>query len=364
MAPRKIFRTSLQLVWQRFLECCVFRRQIEKYYLVMGGHIFFQTLSAAVQLDLFTLLARRAPLTQAGVSSALHIDEKPARILLLGCTALGLVRKNGDLYSNTRMANELLNRDKQRNICPVIAWQHFINYRPLYAFVDALKANKNVGLAEFAGEGGTLYERLAGYPELEKIFQQAMEGISAQANHLLVEAVDFGAFSHVLDVGGGNGTNVIELAQRYPSLKATVFDSASVGAIARASIAKAGLDGRVDAVAGDCFEDPFPKGVDCILFAHFMTIWSEAKNRALLRKAFEALPPGGAVMVFNMMQRNDRTGPLSAAMGSPYFLTLATGEGMLYTWSEYETWMKDAGFATVTRRQLVRDHGIILGLKG
>jgi len=364
MAPSRIFRTSLRLVWQRFMERCVLRRQIEKYYLVMGGHIFFQTLSAAVQLDLFTLLAQKGPLTQAGVSSELRIDEKPARILLLGCTALGLLRKSGQLYANTRMANELLNRDKQRNICPVIAWQHFINYRPLYAFVDALKANKNVGLNEFSGEGGTLYERLAGYPELERIFQQAMEGISSQANHLLAEAVDFGAFSHLLDVGGGNGSNAMELARRFPSLKATVFDSASVCAIARAHIAQAGMEGRVDAATGDCFEDDFPKGADCILFAHFMTIWSEEKNRSLLRKAFEALPRGGAAMIFNMMQRDDRTGPLSAAMGSPYFLTLATGEGMLYTWSEYETWMKEAGFATVIRRQLVRDHGIILGLKG
>ncbi len=75
-------------------------------------------------------------------------------------------------------------------------------------------------------------------------------------------------------------------------------------------------------------------------------------------------PTGGKVIIFNMMQRDDESGPLSAAVGSPYFLTLATGTGMLYTWHEYETWMRDAGFKNVHRRRLLRDHGLITGTKG
>ena len=51
-------------------------------------------------------------------------------------------------------------------------------------------------------------------------------------------------------------------------------------------------------------------------------------------------------------------------MGSPYFLTLATGEGMLYTWREYEQWMREAGFETVKVQRLIRDHGAIIGVKG
>jgi hypothetical protein len=84
----------------------------------------------------------------------------------------------------------------------------------------------------------------------------------------------------------------------------------------------------------------------------------------LLRKAYDALAPGGSVIVFNMMQSDDETGPLTAAMGSPYFLTLATGQGMLYTWREYQTWMRDAGFAAVRTQKLPRDHGAIIGVKG
>jgi hypothetical protein len=333
-------------------------------YLVMGGHIYFQTLSAAVQLDLFTLLGRRGPMTREQVASALAIEDKPARILLLGCAALGLIRKNRKgAYSNSRLAAELLNQDKPKHILNIIKWQHYINYQAMFHFADAVKANRNVGLDCISGQGSTLYERLAQHPELERIFQDAMQGISVQANRLLAEAVDFSRFTKALDVGGGNATNIINLARQYPSLKAAVFDAPSVCAIAEENIRASGLKDRLGAVPGDCFKDAFPKGVDCILFAHFMTIWGEARNKELLAKAFDALPMGGVAIIFNMMQDDAETGPLSAALGSPYFLTLATGEGMLYTWSEYEKWMKEAGFKTVIRRKLIRDHGIIMGIK-
>jgi len=63
------------------------------------------------------------------------------------------------------------------------------------------------------------------------------------------------------------------------------------------------------------------------------------------------------------MQNDDGTRPLSAAVGSPYFLTLATGEGMLYTWSEYEDLFRKAGFFQVKRIVLPHDHGVIMGVK-
>lgn len=59
------------------------------FYLILGGHIFFQTLSAAVQLDLFTLLETKGTLTQTELETALKIQAKPMRILLLGLTSLG-----------------------------------------------------------------------------------------------------------------------------------------------------------------------------------------------------------------------------------------------------------------------------------
>lgn len=336
---------------------------LENLYAVLGGHIYFQTLSAAVQLDLFGLLSKHPKLTRAQIAKRLGVAEKPIRILLLGCAALGLVRKVGTGFSNTKLAQKYLVRATPGNLVSIVEWQHFINYKPMYWFYEAIKANSNVGLNELPGQESTLYERLVHQPKLERIFQDAMEAISVQANAMLANFVDFSAVEHLVDVGGGNGTNLMTLARKYPKIRGTVFDSASVCEIARRNIAQAGFADRIDAVAGNCFADPFPEGADGILFCHFFTIWSEKKNQLLLKKCYDSLPNGGRVIVFNMMQSNDESGPLSAALGSPYFLTLATGEGMLYTWREYETWMKQAGFSTVKTQVLPRDHGAIIGIK-
>jgi len=341
----------------------VSEEELQTLYRVMGGHIYFQTLSAAVRLDLFGLLKQHGPLTRSQIAEHLGIEEKPARILLLGCTTLELLHKSGDTYANTNLAAHLLVRDAPGNVVPVILWQHHINYRAMSRFYDALRANRNVGLDEFEGDEPTLYGRLARNPALETIFQDAMQSISVQANHMLAEFVDFSKVRHLVDVGGGNGSNIITLARKYPHLRATVFDSPSVCRIAEENIEAAGLPERLDAVPGNCFLDNFPESADCLLFCHFFTIWSEEQNQKLLRKCYDALPPGGSVVIFNMMQWDSETGPLTAAMGSPYFLTLATGEGMLYTWSEYETWLREAGFATIQRHRLPKDHGAIIGAK-
>ena len=358
------FRRNLRILWEKqIVEGVLLRRQIEKMYLILGGHIYFQTLSAAVRFDLFDIIKRHGPLSCLEIAGHLGVDEKPARILLLGCTSLGLVKKRGTKYVNSPLAQRLLTRDAPGNLVPIILWQHHINYRPMFHFHEAIKAGTNVGLEEFAGDEGTLYERLTHCPDLEQVFQDAMEAISHQANRMLGQFVDLSDVSHLLDVGGGNGANVIQLAERYPHLRATVFDSASVCHIARENISVHGLQDRVDAVAGNCFEGAFPAGVDCILFCHFFTIWSEEQNQSLLDKSYEALPVGGKTIIFNMMQRNDEKGPLSAALGSPYFLTLATGQGMLYTWNEYMTWMRRAGFRHVSKLELMRDHGAVIGTK-
>jgi cyclopropane fatty-acyl-phospholipid synthase-like methyltransferase len=346
-----------------FVEKVLLRRKLDQLTRTLGGHIFFETLVAAAHLDLFSLLGQQGPMTRAEMAQKLGVADKPLRIVLLGCVALGLLRKSGDRYRNDRLADMLLTRQAPRSILPIIEWQHAINYRAMYHFDEAIQANRNVGLKIFQGTENTLYGRLTHHPELEMVFQKAMQSISVQANEMLAQFVDFSGVQHLVDVGGGNGSNIIRLARRYPQLKASVFDAPSVCEIARAHIDREGLADRLGAVPGDCFRDPFPAGVDCILFCHFFTIWSEERNQELLRKAHAALPEGGAAIIFNMMQDDDESGPLTSAMGSPYFLTLATGEGMLYTWSEYEAWMRAAGFRRVVRRAFARNHGAIIGLK-
>jgi hypothetical protein len=347
----------------RLFEGFLMRRQTERLYLVFGGHIFFQTLRTAVRLGLFSLLEKEGPLTRQEIAARLGVAEQPARIVILGLTVTGLLKKRGRRYSNSYLARRLLVEESPRKITAYVELQHRVMYQGLSSMLESVQHNCNAGLSAISGDEPTLYQRLAHHPETEQIFQDAMQELSMQANHTLARLVDLRGVSHLVDVGGGDGTNIIAMARRWPGLRATVFDSPTVCTIARANIAGQGLSDRLGATPGDCFDDRFPDDADCFLFAHFLTIWGEAKGKELLRKACAALPSGGKVILFNMMQHDDETGPMSAAVGSPYFLTIATGTGMLHTWSEYEAWMREAGFATVQRQALLRDHGFVIGTK-
>lgn len=346
-----------------FFEKVIFRKQIEKFYLVFGGHIFFQTLRTAVQLKLFDLLKENGSMQLKDIASKLKLQPQPTRILLLGLTTLGFVRKRGSYFSNSYIANMLFVHSSPHKLVAYIELQHRVMYKGLFWLLDSVKENSNVGLKEIPGTEATLYERLSHDPELERIFQDAMQELSLHANEELSISLNLRGVRKLVDVGGGDGTNAIALARRWPDLKTIIFDSATVCTIADRNIKSQNMTNQVSTSVGHAFLTPFPEGIDALMFCHFFTIWGEAKGKELLKKCFDALPLGGKVILFNMIQHDDERGPLSAAVGSPYFLGIATGLGMLYTAKEYMEWFAAAGFHSIEHTKLARDHGIIVGIK-
>ncbi|XSG84308.1 MAG: methyltransferase [Methylohalobius sp. ZOD2] len=337
---------------------------MERLILIAGGHTAFQLLWAGIQLGVFDQLATKPGLNGEQLTENIKLEEYPGRILLTGLTALGLIKKTEEGYFNASLTNQMLVPGKPGYAAPILGWQAHIVYPGLMHFIESLQQSRNVGLEKFPGEGNTLYERLVSHPHLEKIFQDAMSALSQQANAHLIQAYDFNAFSHIVDAGGGDGTNAITLANSFSNLNVTVFDSPSVCEIARKKINAAGLSDRVSVWPGNFLTDPFPPNIDAVLYCHILTIWSMEHNLQLIRKTHAALPSGGAVLIFNMMGDDDETGPLSTALGSPYFLAIATGEGMLHSWKDYETVLHQAGFAHLQRfADFSLSHGLIVAKK-
>lgn len=337
---------------------------LNQLVLIAGGHSAFQLLWAGVELELFTLLSQEPDLNLEQISERLGLQYYPCRVLLVGLTALGLIKKQELGYANALLTERMLVKGSPEYAGEILGWQAHIVYPGMMDFLDSLRQGTNVGLNNFMGNGKTLYERLVSHPKLEHVFQDAMSALSAQANAYLIQDVDFNQFTHIVDVGGGDGSNALALARKFPNLRVTVFDSPSVCEIAKSNIADAGLQDKVATCPGEMFTDPFPAGVDAILFSHIFTIWSLDNNLALLKKSYEALPEGGAVLIFGMMGADDDTGPLSTALGSPYFLAIATGEGMLYSWADYEELIHQAGFRSVERvDNMPLNHGVIIGTK-
>jgi len=337
---------------------------MQRLVLIAGGHSAFQLLWAGSELGVFDHLSRAPGSTLDEVAKGTKLGAYPSRVLLTGLTALGLIVRREGRFFNAKLTEHMLVKASAGSAAAILGWQARIVYPGLQDFVESLKQGRNVGLRRFPGSGETIYERIASDPALESTFQAAMSALSAQANAHLSQTIDFGSFSRIVDAGGGDGTNAIALARKYPDLEVIVYDSPTVCGIAQDNANAAGLADRVSVWPGNFLVDPFPPHIDAVLYCHIFTIWSLDRERDLLQRTHAALPSGGSVLLFNMMGNDDETGPLSTALGSPYFLAIATGEGMLHAWKDYERILVEAGFSEVQRiENLPLNHGLIVGKK-
>ncbi|MFF4391948.1 methyltransferase [Streptomyces sp. NPDC001552] len=312
----------------------------------------FPFLHAALRLKLFTLLKERPGSTLDEIADALGLEKRAGHVLLLGCCAFELVRKDGDGYYNTAATN-LVAGDPGELMPVIIRYTHEMLYRPIGWLYESLVHNDNLGLHRelLAGSSATtLYERLAEDENLEKLFTAMMEHQSRAAVEDLANAVDLSPYRHVLDVGGGTGTNAISFAQRWPHLQATILELPNVAKMANDRIAEAGLSERIRAVGTDVMQDELPTSHDCVVFSRFLEIWSPEQVRNLFERTYKALEPGGHLVIVTCAQDDDETGPVHAAFLSAYLHTVASPEGRTYTPREFEQWYTEAGFEPMDRQ--------------
>ena len=147
----------------------------------------------------------------------------------------------------------------------------------------------------------------------------------------------------LLDVGAGSGSLSAAVAAVHPGVRCTLLDLPEVCAIAAENISGYGLDDRVVTCPADMFRDPWPGGHDAALFGNIFHDWDPASCARLARRAFEALEPGGRILLHEMPLAEARDGPLTVACFS--VAMLLHEKGKQYTLSELEEILAAAGFA-------------------
>ncbi|MEN9798365.1 MAG: hypothetical protein RL653_2061 [Pseudomonadota bacterium] len=331
--------------------------------LLFGGPAFFQVLVSAHRLGLFRRLAAHPGMTREELAPSLGIPDISVRALLMATQSLGLVtRDERGGYSNQAWVTPSFTGDAQELPSVLEAYEQLL-YRPFGRMEESLKAGTNTGLELIPGPGNTLYERLTAHPALENVFHAWMSNLSSQGlPPRLVES--FAGCRHVLDVGGGDGTNAVLLARAHPGMQVTVLDLPSVCVQAEARVDREGLSDQVSAVPWNIRAGDFPGGADAILFSRIFNIYSAEQNADFVSRAAAALPKGGKLVVYPAMVANDDGGgPLSAAFLALYYLCIATGEGRVYAPTEYEQWFRDAGFESLVCTVDDRDEAVFVGTK-
>lgn len=210
---------------------------------------------------------------------------------------------------------------------------------------ESLEQGRPVGLtALFVARATDFYAELARDPDRGPIFEEFMTQYSA-TNHSRVAGMRvFAEARHVLDVGGNLGGLALELAARHPHIEVTVVDLPEVVAKTRERFSSSDWPRRLHVVAADIRRDSFPLGHDCVVFSHLLDIFAPDENLDLLRRAYEALDPGGQVCVLAPIVSDDETGPFANAVFSCYFLALAGGRGRCYSVRAITSWLRASGY--------------------
>jgi SAM-dependent methyltransferase len=312
-----------------------------------NGYCESQTLLTANALDVFTVIGTRACAVEQ-IARGCHANAEGLRLLLDALVSLGLLTLRGGRYRNTPLGRRYLDRRGPEAISNLL-WLLSHHWHDWSKLPQALRK---------ARRG---WARMTATPKFRERFSWAMHERSHALAERTIQTIRLDSSDRrFLDLGGGPGSYAIALAKRYPQLHGVIMDQTI--AVARRLIRERGLGRRLTVRAGDIFKDDLGSGYDAVLCSNVIHIFNERENRTLLRKAAEALSPGGRLFIVEFFLDASRTAPPKSAVFS-VMMYLYTATGRSYSWREVEGWLKMLGFHRFKRHHITPDIGTLEATK-
>ena len=299
----------------------------------------------AVSLGVFDLLEGK-PVNAAALAAQLRVEAEGLERLLDACVGLKLLRRNGVSYKNQPVASTYLCRNSERALTGYILYSNDVLFRLWSHLEDAIREGTPRWKQAFGIEGG-IFDNFFRTEEAKQTFLQGMHGLGILSSPKVVEAFDLSRFRRLVDLGGATGHLAIAACERYPGLRAVVFDLPQVSEAARAHASRSPAVQRIEVLAGDFFCDQLPEA-DLFAIGRILHDWSEDKIGKLLAKIYQRLPAGGGILISEKLLREDKAGPSSAQLQSLNMLVCT--EGKERTLVEYCRLLEAAGFRKVQGR--------------
>lgn len=311
---------------------------------LITGFVYTKTLTAAVDAGIIATLAA-APASTGDLAQAADIDRTAMARLLGAAQAIDLVAPlAGDRWTLGQRGAALANNHGAL----AMVEHHKLFYDDLADPLAMLRRGRGGGkLADFwsyAGAAGRGEPASTATDPAAKAYSALMAASQPMIAEQILVAHDLRRYRRLLDIGGGQGAFVAEVAARYPHLALAIFDLPPVAAQAKATLAARGLQ-RVAIHAGSFRDDPLPPGADLISLVRILHDHDNDIVAALLAKARAALPAGGRLLIAEPM-----AGTRGAeAMGDAYFglYLWAMGSGSPRTAKAYRAMLQTAGFQRV-----------------
>ncbi|WP_129840181.1 methyltransferase [Streptomyces sp. RFCAC02] len=300
-----------------------------------------QTLLSALELDLFTALRSSGPADAETVRSALGLRGRGVSDWLDLLVLNGVLLRDGDKYRNTPAADQYLVRGADSYIGDVVRLRLF---PALTHLTDSLRTGAPYGGEEFMS-------MVAGLDVLRQFANQMDHMTDSLMPHLVAAFDGWGRYGSVLDIGGCRGSVVAGILAAHPHLEGHVFDLPMMAPYLDEKRAERGLDGRLTFHPGDFLTDDLPPA-DIAIIGHALVNWDPGRQRALVRKAYDSVRPGGVFLVYDRMLGDAPGSTADQSLKVSLSMLVMTQGGRAYTTDELREYATGAGFDTVTFRPL------------
>lgn len=308
-------------------------------------------LLTALELSLFTVLGD-GELTAEELRVKLDLHPRGARDFFNVLAGLGLLENNGGRYRNSPLADRHLVRSNDGYVGGFLERANHMLYPAWGRFGEMLRTGKPTAEAD--------YLEMIKEPNRLRSFLGMMDALTSLIVPDLAKAVDWTAYRTVVDVGGARGNLSGGLVKAHPHLAGTVFDLPEMRSPFDEHMSALGLEGRVTFQPGDFFTDPIPSA-DVVVIGHVLHDWSPDECRSLVRKAFDAVRPGGKIVVYDRMVDEQGTDLTNLIISLDMMLT--TPGGAEYTPAEYQSWLTEAGFSATEAAPLGENDTVVIGHK-
>jgi SAM-dependent methyltransferase len=310
------------------------------------GFMRAKHLFVAAELGIFEALANESR-SLAELARDLKLPARTTRIIADAVTALGFLERQGDRYRNSEAAQAYLSGCGLPDMRLFIRFWNRLSYRRWLTLEDSIRLGRGV-----SGEFNFT-------PEEQQIFSDGVEAFSAGQAAALSEGYDFSRHRRVLDLGGGTGSFIRAILQRYPQVAGDLFELPAAASVAWQKLRGTEFADRVRIVEGNFLTDPIPAGDDVFLVANVVHVLSPEQNLNLLRRVREVATPKARFLLVDFWTNPAHTDPLFAALMAGEFLVVG-GNGDVYSVEEGRAWLEQTGWQFVEHRPLAGPASLVV----
>lgn len=321
------------------------KEQLDPSHIMQTATAFWasKVLLTAVEFDLFTTLAD-GPQTAAQLRQSLELHVRGTYDFFDALVALKFLERDGDgpegKYKNTPETEAFLNKNSPTYIGGLA---EMLNSR-LFGFWNnlgtALKTGKPQN--EMKNGGSSIFETLYEKQDTLGEFLDAMTGFQAANFTALAQKFDFSKYKTVSDVGGALALLSRVVGAHHSHLSFTSFDLPPVMPLALKHIKAAGMENRIMPISGDFFKDDLPKA-DVVTMGNILHDWNLEGKKILIKKAYDALPLGGAfIAIENVIDDARRENAFGLLMSLNMLIEF--GDAFDYTGADFRNWCSEVGF--------------------